>query len=164
MNEVPAVLVRTYYNYTESKDLKLENTTFANSLAARGVNSFSKEDLLACSRGELFGPGNSQLPAPNMLMIDRIIAISSEGGANNKGFIEAELDINPDLWFFGCHFPGDPVMPGCLGLDAMWQLVGFFLGWRGGQGRVWRACPRCACLYRQPTVGPQRMGWHVHPY
>ena len=134
-NEVPAVLVRTYYNYTESKDLKLENTTFANSLAARGVNSFSKEDLLACSRGELFGPGNSQLPAPNMLMIDRIIAISSEGGANNKGFIEAELDINPDLWFFGCHFPGDPVMPGCLGLDAMWQLVGFFLGWRGGQGR-----------------------------
>ena len=127
--------MRTYYNYTESKDLKLENTTFANSLAARGVNSFSKEDLLACSRGELFGPGNSQLPAPNMLMIDRIIAISSEGGANNKGFIEAELDINPDLWFFGCHFPGDPVMPGCLGLDAMWQLVGFFLGWRGGQGR-----------------------------
>lgn len=113
----------------------MENTTFANSLAARGVNSFSKEDLLACSRGELFGPGNSQLPAPNMLMIDRIIAISSEGGANNKGFIEAELDINPDLWFFGCHFPGDPVMPGCLGLDAMWQLVGFFLGWRGGQGR-----------------------------
>lgn len=105
------------------------------SLFERGITSFSKEDLLACSRGELFGPGNSQLPAPNMLMIDRITQISSEGGEHGKGFIEAELDISPDLWFFACHFPGDPVMPGCLGLDAMWQLVGFFLGWRGGQGK-----------------------------
>ncbi|MBP3748043.1 3-hydroxyacyl-[acyl-carrier-protein] dehydratase FabA [uncultured Ruminobacter sp.] len=101
----------------------------------RGVNSFSKEDLLACSRGELFGPGNSQLPAPNMLMIDRIIKISDTGGEFDKGVIVAELDINPDLWFFQCHFPGDPVMPGCLGLDAMWQLVGFFLGWKGGPGK-----------------------------
>ena len=113
----------------------MESTTFANSLAARGIHSFTKEDLLSCSRGEMFGPGNSQLPAPNMLMIDRIIDINSDGGDHNKGYIEAELDINPDLWFFACHFPGDPVMPGCLGLDAMWQLVGVFLGWRGGQGR-----------------------------
>lgn len=98
-------------------------------------SSFSKEDLLACGRGELFGPGNSQLPIPNMLMMDRIVEISETGGKHNKGFILAELDVNPDLWFFECHFPGDPVMPGCLGLDAMWQLVGFFLGWSGGPGR-----------------------------
>ncbi len=105
------------------------------SLLERGVHSFSKEDLLACSRGELFGPGNSQLPAPNMLMFDRITNISAEGGEFGLGQITAELDINPNLWFFACHFPGDPVMPGCLGLDAMWQLVGFFLGWRGGPGK-----------------------------
>jgi len=98
-------------------------------------NSFTKEELLACSRGELFGPGNSQLPAPNMLMMDRIVQITEEGGTCGKGYIEAELDITPDLWFFDCHFPGDPVMPGCLGLDAMWQLVGFFLGWSGGPGK-----------------------------
>ncbi|WAJ71387.1 3-hydroxyacyl-[acyl-carrier-protein] dehydratase FabA [Catenovulum adriaticum] len=98
-------------------------------------NSFNKEELLACSRGELFGPGNSQLPAPNMLMMDRIVSITEDGGSAGKGYIEAELDITPDLWFFDCHFPGDPVMPGCLGLDAMWQLVGFFLGWSGGPGK-----------------------------
>ncbi|WJG07643.1 3-hydroxyacyl-[acyl-carrier-protein] dehydratase FabA [Aliiglaciecola sp. LCG003] len=98
-------------------------------------SSFNKEDLLACSRGELFGPGNSQLPAPNMLMMDRIVTISETGGKFDKGYIIAELDITPDLWFFDCHFPGDPVMPGCLGLDAMWQLVGFFLGWCGGPGK-----------------------------
>lgn len=97
--------------------------------------SFSREDLLACSRGELFGPGNSQLPAPNMLMMDRITQISETGGTFDKGFVTAELDVNPDMWFFACHFPGDPVMPGCLGLDAMWQLVGFFLGWSGGPGK-----------------------------
>ena len=105
------------------------------SLLERGIHSFSKEDLLACSRGELFGPGNSQLPAPNMLMFDRITHIDDTGGEHGLGFIQAELDITPDLWFFACHFPGDPVMPGCLGLDAMWQLVGFFLGWRGGPGK-----------------------------
>ncbi|ALS98482.1 3-hydroxyacyl-[acyl-carrier-protein] dehydratase FabA [Lacimicrobium alkaliphilum] len=98
-------------------------------------SSFSREDLLACSRGELFGPGNSQLPAPNMLMMDRITSISEQGGDYDKGHIIAELDISPDLWFFDCHFPGDPVMPGCLGLDAMWQLVGFFLGWCEGPGK-----------------------------
>ena len=98
-------------------------------------NAYTREDLLACSRGELFGPGNAQLPAPNMLMIDRIAHISETGGKYGKGEIVAELDINPDLWFFGCHFEGDPVMPGCLGLDAMWQMTGFFLGWLGEPGR-----------------------------
>ena len=98
-------------------------------------NQFDRDDLLACSRGEMFGPGNSQLPAPNMLMMDRIASITEDGGEYGKGEIVAELDINKDLWFFDCHFPGDPVMPGCLGLDAMWQLVGFFLGWSGGPGK-----------------------------
>jgi 3-hydroxyacyl-[acyl-carrier protein] dehydratase/trans-2-decenoyl-[acyl-carrier protein] isomerase len=98
-------------------------------------NHYSTEDLLACGRGEMFGPGNAQLPAPPMLMFDRINEITSTGGRHNKGFINAELDIDPDLWFFACHFIGDPVMPGCLGLDAMWQLVGFFLGWSGAPGR-----------------------------
>ena len=98
-------------------------------------NAYTYEELLACGRGELFGPGNAQLPAPPMLMFDRIVRIEAEGGKHGKGYVEAEFDINPDLWFFGCHFIGDPVMPGCLGLDAMWQLVGFFLGWSGGPGR-----------------------------
>ena len=98
-------------------------------------NSYSKEDLILCGEGKLFGPGNAQLPLPNMLMLDRIAHISKSGGEYDKGEIIAELDITPDLWFFDCHFPGDPVMPGCLGLDAMWQLVGFFLGWKGNQGR-----------------------------
>ncbi len=97
--------------------------------------SFTYEELLACGRGELFGPGNAQLPAPPMLMFDRITEISESGGPNGKGHIRAELDIRPDLWFFGCHFIGDPVMPGCLGLDALWQLVGFHLGWLGSPGR-----------------------------
>ncbi len=98
-------------------------------------SSFEYEDLLACGRGEMFGPGNAQLPLPPMLMFDRISEISETGGANGKGIIRAELDVRPDLWFFSCHFKGDPVMPGCLGLDAMWQLVGFYLGWLGSPGR-----------------------------
>ncbi len=98
-------------------------------------NSFSTEDLLTCARGEMFGPGNAQLPAPPMLMMDRIVQIDATGGAYGKGQVIAELDIDPEQWFFGCHFIGDPVMPGCLGLDAMWQLVGFFLGWSGAPGR-----------------------------
>ena len=98
-------------------------------------SSFEYEDLLACGRGELFGPGNAQLPLPPMLMFDRIAEISEAGGANGKGLIRAEFAIKPDLWFFGCHFKGDPVMPGCLGLDALWQLVGFYLGWLGAPGR-----------------------------
>ena len=98
-------------------------------------SSYTFDELLACGRGELFGPGNAQLPAPPMLMFDRIVRIESEGGKYGKGYVEAEFDINPDLWFFACHFIADPVMPGCLGLDAMWQLVGFFLGWSGAPGR-----------------------------
>jgi 3-hydroxyacyl-[acyl-carrier protein] dehydratase/trans-2-decenoyl-[acyl-carrier protein] isomerase len=98
-------------------------------------NSFTKEQLIACGNGDLFGEGNARLPTDNMLMLDRIAHISSEGGEHGKGEIIAELDINPDLWFFDCHFPTDPVMPGCLGLDAMWQLVGFYLGWRGNPGK-----------------------------
>lgn len=98
-------------------------------------NSYSYEELLECGHGRLFGPGNAQLPLPPMLMFDRITTITEEGGEHGKGEVVAELDIRPELWFFKCHFEGDPVMPGCLGLDAMWQLVGFFLGWAGGQGR-----------------------------
>lgn len=96
---------------------------------------YNKEELLACGRGEMFGPGNAQLPVPNMLMMDRITSITKDGGLHGKGQVQAELDIDPSLWFFQCHFIGDPVMPGCLGLDAMWQLVGFFLGWSGAPGR-----------------------------
>lgn len=98
-------------------------------------NALDYEALLACARGELFGPGNAQLPAPPMLMMDRITQISRDGGQHGKGYVEAELDIHPDLWFFACHFIGDPVMPGALGLDAMWQIVGFFLGWTGAPGK-----------------------------
>ena len=97
--------------------------------------SFDLAGLLACARGELFGPGNPQLPLPPMLMLDRITNIADHGGAHDKGVIEAEFDIKPDLWFYKCHFQGDPVMPGCLGLDAMWQMLGFFLGWLGGLGK-----------------------------
>lgn len=98
-------------------------------------SSFSYEDLIACGRGELFGQGNAQLPLPPMLMFDRITEVSETGGPNNKGFIRAEFDISPDLWFFSCHFKGDPVMPGCLGIDALWQLLGFYLGWLELPGR-----------------------------
>jgi 3-hydroxyacyl-[acyl-carrier protein] dehydratase/trans-2-decenoyl-[acyl-carrier protein] isomerase len=105
------------------------------SLAADNKNNFSKNELIECGEGKLFGAGNAQLPLPNMLMLDRITRITADGGEFDKGESIAELDITPDLWFFDCHFPGDPVMPGCLGLDAMWQLVGFFLGWKGNLGR-----------------------------
>jgi 3-hydroxyacyl-[acyl-carrier protein] dehydratase / trans-2-decenoyl-[acyl-carrier protein] isomerase len=98
-------------------------------------HSFTKEELIDCGNGRLFGEGNAQLPVDKMLMIDRIMQINTEGGEFGKGEIIAELDIHPGLWFFECHFPGDPVMPGCLGLDAMWQLVGFYLGWKGNPGR-----------------------------
>src|SRR5438105_9738087 len=98
-------------------------------------SGYDTEDLLACGRGEMFGPGNAQLPLPPMLMFDRIMSITADGGAHGKGQIHAEFDIDPTHWFFQCHFVGDPVMPGCLGLDALWQLVGFFLGWSGAPGR-----------------------------
>ncbi|HQT44318.1 MAG TPA: bifunctional 3-hydroxydecanoyl-ACP dehydratase/trans-2-decenoyl-ACP isomerase [Halothiobacillus sp.] len=95
---------------------------------------FEFDDLIRCAKGEMFGEGNAQLPLPPMLMFDRIERIATDGGKFGKGEMIAELVVKPDLWFFGCHFEGDPVMPGCLGLDAMWQLVGFYLGWSGGKG------------------------------
>lgn len=98
-------------------------------------SAFDYDQLLACARGELFGPGNARLPSPPMLMFDRITRVDDHGGVHGKGVLHAEQDIRPDLWFFGCHFDGDPVMPGCLGLDAMWQLSGFFLPWLGEPGR-----------------------------
>jgi 3-hydroxyacyl-[acyl-carrier protein] dehydratase/trans-2-decenoyl-[acyl-carrier protein] isomerase len=98
-------------------------------------NSYNYEDLISCADGDLFGTGNARLPYPPMLMFDRIARITEDGGKHNKGYIVAELDIKKDLWFFDCHFKTDPVMPGCLGLDAMWQLVGFFLGWMGNPGK-----------------------------
>ena len=106
----------------------------AQDLPAR-QSSYNYEELLASGRGELFGPTNGRLPLPNMLMLDRITLIDNDGGKYGKGQIKAELDIHPDLWFFECHFESDPVMPGCLGLDAMWQLVGFHLVWQGLEGR-----------------------------
>lgn len=98
-------------------------------------DNYSREDLIQCGKGTLFEPGHAKLPLPNMLMMDRITRISPEGGLFGKGEIIAELDVDPGLWFFGCHFEGDPVMPGCLGLDALWQMVGFFLTWSGHPGR-----------------------------
>jgi 3-hydroxyacyl-[acyl-carrier protein] dehydratase/trans-2-decenoyl-[acyl-carrier protein] isomerase len=98
-------------------------------------SSFDMQGLLACARGELFGEGNARLPLPPMLMFDRITKITEKGGSHEKGEVEAEMEIRPDLWFFKCHFQNDPVMPGCLGVDAMWQMAGFFLGWLGGLGK-----------------------------
>ena len=106
-----------------------------NTCTANIKDSYAYEDLLASWRGELFGKEGPQLPAPTMLMMDRIVKMTEDGGTFGKGYIEAELDIHPDLPFFACHFIGDPVMLGCLGLDSMWQLVGFFLGWVGGKGK-----------------------------
>ena len=99
------------------------------------ATSYDFDGLMACARGELFGPGNAQLPAPPMLMMDRITSIEEDGGEHGKGKIVAEFDVKPDNWFFQCHFLGDPVMPGCLGLDALWQITGFFLGWKGMEGK-----------------------------
>lgn len=123
-------------------------------------NSYSFEELLRCGHGEMFGPGNAQLPLPPMLMFNRIAHISAGGGANGKGQIVAELDITPDLWFFGCHFEGDPVMPGCLGLDAMWQLIGFFLAWNGGLGRG-RALGGSVKFTGQVTPAAQRVTYRI---
>ncbi len=112
-------------------------TPFGDSISAmfEQKSSYNYDELIQSGQSSLFGPGNAKLPAPPMLMMDRITNVQSDGGAYDKGFMEAELDIRPDLWFFDCHFPSDPVMPGCLGLDALWQMVGFYLGWIGGQGR-----------------------------
>ena len=101
----------------------------------KNKKSFDYNELISCANGEMFGPGNARLPSPPMLMFDRITKITENGGSYDKGYVEAELDIKKNLWFFDCHFKTDPVMPGCLGLDAMWQLVGFFLGWIGNPGK-----------------------------
>ncbi len=98
-------------------------------------HSYTREELLGCGHGKMFGPDNARLPVGQMLMFDRVVDISATGGSKGKGRVLAELDIHPDLWFFACHFESDPVMPGCLGLDAMWQLLGFYLGWRGNPGK-----------------------------
>ncbi|MDA0321676.1 MAG: bifunctional 3-hydroxydecanoyl-ACP dehydratase/trans-2-decenoyl-ACP isomerase [Verrucomicrobia bacterium] len=98
-------------------------------------HSYDEQDIDRCGRGELFGPNVTRLPTGNMLMIDRITSITEAGGRYGKGQIVAELDVSPDMWFFACHFPNDPVMPGCLGLDALWQLMGFYLAWRGHEGK-----------------------------
>ncbi len=107
-------------------------------MTAARQSAYNKEELNACAQGLLFGQGNAQLPMGQMLMVDRILEINEQGGKYQRGEVIAELDIHPEMWFFACHFPNDPVMPGCLGLDAMWQLVGFFLGWLGhpGHGRA----------------------------
>lgn len=123
--------------------------------------SYTKEDLLASSRGELFGAKGPQLPAPNMLMMDRVVKMTETGGNFDKGYVEAELDINPDLWFFGCHFIGDPVMPGCLGLDAMWQLVGFYglVGRRRQRPRSGRGRSE---IYRPGSADSQKVTYRIH--
>jgi len=125
-------------------------------------SSYSFEDLIECAKGRLFGPGNAQLPLPPMLMFDRITKISDEGGKYGKGEIVAELDVKPDLWFFACHFKGDPVMPGCLGLDALWQMAGFFLGWMKapGRGRAIGVGEVKLTSMIVPTV--KKLTYHVH--
>lgn len=125
--------------------------------------SFDYAQLIACSQGTVFGPGNARLPAPPMLMFDRITSIGTEGGAHGKGHVRAEFDIRPDLWFFPCHFKGDPVMPGCLGLDALWQMLGFFLGWMKapGRGRALGVGEVKLTGMIVPTV--RKLTYHVHP-
>lgn len=125
-------------------------------------SSFSRDELLACGRGEIFGPGNARLPLPNMLMMDRITRISDEGGSFGKGEIIAELDIRPDLWFFGCHFESDPVMPGCLGVDAMWQLLGFWLAWRGNPGRGRALGAGEIKFFGQVLPHHQKVSYHIN--
>jgi 3-hydroxyacyl-[acyl-carrier protein] dehydratase/trans-2-decenoyl-[acyl-carrier protein] isomerase len=123
------------YNNSKLFVYYINNKSSIKDLQIMKKNSYSYEDLITCGNGELFGPGNAKLPLPPMLMFDRITEINESNGSFNKGSLKAELDIKDELWFFECHFKGDPVMPGCLGLDAMWQLVGFYLGWLGNPGK-----------------------------
>lgn len=124
--------------------------------------SFNRDELIQCAQGHLFGAGNAQLPMPPMLMFDRIIEIDENGGDKGKGYMKAELDIKDDLWFFECHFPGDPVMPGCLGLDAMWQLIGFYLGWKGGLGRGRALGGGEVKFTGQVTPKAKKVTYHIH--
>ena len=130
-------------------------------MSSERASSYDYEGLMACARGELFGPGNAQLPAPPMLMVSRITSITETGGEHDKGEIIAEFDVTPDLWFFQCHFLGDPVMPGCLGLDALWQLTGFFLGWKGMQGRGRALSVGEVKLTKMVTPEVKRLRFHV---
>ena len=125
-------------------------------------HSFSYDELIACGNGDLFGPGNALLPLPPMLMFDRITNIDEVGGKYGKGEIVAELDINSDLWFFQCHFETDPVMPGCLGLDAMWQLIGFYLGWKGGPGHGRALGAGEVKYFGQVLPQAERVTYHIH--
>lgn len=125
-------------------------------------SSYNFEELISCGEGRMFGPGNAQLPVPNMLMLNRISHISASGGEYGKGEIVAELDISEDLWFFKCHFPGDPVMPGCLGLDAMWQLVGFFLAWKGNPGRGRALGAGEVKFTGQILPSAKKVSYHIH--
>ncbi len=125
-------------------------------------NSYIRDELIQCAQSQMFGPGNAQLPMPPMLMFDRIADISDNGGQDGRGLVVAELDIRPDLWFFDCHFPGDPVMPGCLGLDAMWQLIGFFLGWMGGEGRGRALGGGEVKFTGQVTPDCKQVTYHIH--
>ena len=119
-----------------SEEQRIKGPAIGNAVDTAGPrqSSFSREELVACGDGKLFGPGSPRLPSGQMLMVDRITHISFSGGAHERGVLLAELDIDPSMWFFACHFRGDPVMPGCLGLDAMWQLIGFFMAWSGHRG------------------------------
>lgn len=125
-------------------------------------SSFTRDELMGCAHGELFGPGNARLPLPPMLMVDRITRINTTGGAYGKGEIIAEFDINPDLWFFKCHFETDPVMPGCLGVDAMWQLVGFYLGWLGSPGRGRALGSGEIKFFGQVLPTAKKVTYHLH--
>jgi len=125
-------------------------------------HSFDYDELIACGKGQLFGENNAQLPLPNMLMFDRITDINDTKGEYSKGYIRAELDIKPELWFFDCHFQGDPVMPGCLGLDAMWQLVGFFLGWKGGPGHGRALGSGEVKFFGQVTPEAKKVVYQIH--
>lgn len=154
-------LLSAFQKHNIQKEM-IENPLVRKKARMSQKSSYEYDELIKCGHGELFGPENGKLPLPNMLMLDRITNINSSGGSYGKGEIIAELDIKPDLWFFACHFEGDPVMPGCLGLDALWQLVGFFLIWEGRQGRG-RALGVGEVKFRgQVLPTAKKVTYHIH--